>query len=923
VPEGYLAVVLHAHLPFVRHPEKERFLEENWFYQALTECYLPLLELFQRLAREGIGFKLTLSLSPTLITMLTDELLTGRYIAYLERLLRLAAAEKERTAGTEVHSLALLYEERLYRNRDLFVNACGKNLLSGFAALQEQGFLEVITTCATHGYLPLVRSREARRAQILAGLDLYARHFGRRPQGFWLPECGYAPGLDELLAACGIRYFFVETHGILNASPPPPCGVYAPVLTPAGVAAFGRDPDSSQQVWDRQVGYPGDYWYREYYRDIGYELPWEYIEPFLPSGEVRTDTGFKYYRITGREPKEVYRPDIARERAAAHAAHFLYHRQRQAAYWSQYLEDKPIIVCPYDAELFGHWWYEGPQWLEFLFRKAHYDRNGVVLTTPSEYLAAHPPAVTVTLSHSSWGEEGYSKVWLNPANDWIYRHTHYAEARMTELCDLHPEADGVLRRALNQAARELLLAQASDWAFILHVGSTAAYAARRVREHVTRFNRLADEILAGRINEAALVEMETADNIFPALDYRIYSRFFSGENPQVRVPRRVLLLSWEYPPHIVGGLGRHVYDLSRALVSFGNEVTVVTAQVSGSPVAEEVNGVAVLRVPVDGAEGDFLDWVARLNEGMAAAARRLWDREVRFEIIHGHDWLVGAAAQELAARFALPLVVTIHATEYGRYQGIYNDLQYRIHTAERSLARSADRVICCSNYMAQEISRLFDVPLTKITVIPNGVDPGSLGIECWRGLAPPAEAPVILFMGRLVPEKGVQDLIRALPLVAEHVPGVTAVVCGQGPYEGELKRLAGEVGVSGRVRFAGFVDGAARNRLLQEAAVAVFPSHYEPFGIVALEAMAAQVPVIVGDTGGLSEVVEQGIDGFKVPPGRPEVLARYISEVLTNRPLAEEICRHAWRKVCSAYSWRHIAAVTREVYARVGSAGQE
>lgn len=921
--KGYLIFVLHAHLPFVRHPEKERFLEENWFYQAVTECYLPLIDLFGRLVREGVRFRVTLSLSPPLITMLTDELLTRRYAAYLERLLRLAEAEKKRTRETEFFPLALMYEERLNRCRELLTDEYRGNLVAGFASLQDQGVLEVITTCATHGYLPLIRGKEARRAQISVGLDLYKRHFGHYPKGFWLPECGYAHGVDEILAAYGVRYFFLDTHGILAASPLPPFGVFAPVRTAAGVAAFGRDPDTSRQVWDRQVGYPGDHWYREYYKDIAYELPWDYIEPFLPSGEVRTDTGFKYHRITGSEVKQPYEPHVARERVAAHAEHFLHHRRRQVSYWADRLGIEPVIVSPYDAELFGHWWYEGPEWLGALIRKTCRDQDTVLLATPSDYLADHPEQELATLSLSSWGEGGYSETWLNPVNDWIYRHTHHAEARMVELCDLHPEAQGVLRKALNQAARELLLAQSSDWAFILRVGSTVEYATRRLKDHIIRFNYLTDSIIDEEIEETVLEEVSAVDNIFPAIDYRVYSRFWTEGAYRTGLPLRVLLLSWEYPPHIVGGLGRHVYDLSRELVRLGNEVTVVTLLVPGSPRVEVVEGVEVRRVPVDGREDDFLDWVARLNRAVLMEVDLLLSRGKRFDVIHGHDWLIEEAARELNARTGLPIVATVHATEYGRHRGIHNELQYSVHTAEERLVRGARRVICCSEYMAGEVARLFDLEPGRITVIPNGVNPEILGVNGWRGPAPPTGTPVILFLGRLVPEKGVQDLIRALPLVVERVSGARAVICGQGPYEGEIRQLAAQVGVAGLVNLAGFVDGAARNSLLQEAAVAVFPSHYEPFGIVALEAMAAQVPVVVSDTGGLSEVVEHGIDGFKVPPGRPDLLARYMGEVLTNRLLAEELCRRAWRKVRSTFNWRHIAAVTREIYSQVCSGVQE
>ncbi|ACX51372.1 Domain of unknown function DUF1957 [Ammonifex degensii KC4] len=911
---GYLALVLHAHLPFVRHPEKERQLEENWFYQALNECYLPLLDLFYRLVKEKVPFRLTFSLSPTLLSMLSDPLLMERFEGYLGRLLALASREKERTSGTSFYPLALFYEERLKRHFQLFTVEWRRDLIGAFKQLNEAGVLELITTCATHGYLPLIRGREARRAQIRTGLDFFATCFGFRPSGFWLPECGYAPGVDELLAEEGIRYFFLETHGILSASPPPPHGVYAPVLTPAGVVALGRDPDSSRQVWDRHVGYPGDYWYREYYRDIGYELPWDYLAPYLPSDAVRTDTGFKYYRITGKEEKEPYRPEKARERAAEHARHFWQQRSEQAEYLYRCLGWPPIIVAPYDAELFGHWWFEGPWWLEDLLRLGRTGEDGLLLATPSDYLQAHPPIHRAQLSLSSWGEGGYSRVWLNPANDWIYRHTHRMEEKMTVLCDLCPEAEGIKKRALDQAARELLLAQSSDWAFILYVGSTVEYARGRVEEHVTNFWRLVEGVLQERIEEDFLRQCEAKNNLFPRLDYRVYSRFWQRDG--FGRPRlKVLFLSWEYPPRVVGGLGRHVYDLTRALAQWDQGITVLTVGSPGIPAYEEIEGVKVHRVEVGG--GDFLAWVENMNRAMVERMERLKNEGESFDLIHGHDWMIAEAALWAKSELGLPLVVTIHATEYGRHGGIYTPLQAFIHGREGHLAQAADLIVCCSEYMRREVSGLFGIKHDKIKVIPNGVDPETLGVKGWRGPAPASPEPLIVFLGRLVPEKGAQDLIRALPLIRKEIPGARLVLCGRGYYEEELRRCVQREEVEDCVTFAGFVDGRAREALLREAAVAVFPSHYEPFGIVALEAMAAQVPVVVGDTGGLAELVEHGVDGFKFPPGDCRLLARYVVELLRHRSLAEEFCRRAWLKVRSRYCWRHLAGVTLEVYSEL------
>jgi len=283
--------------------------------------------------------------------------------------------------------------------------------------------------------------------------------------------------------------------------------------------------ESSKQVWSSQEGYPGDYHYREFYRDVGFDLDLGYLRPYLPAGDVRVNLGVKYYRITGPgENKEPYEPAAARERAAEHAGHFLGCRERQVEWLSGIVTDRPpLIVAPYDAELFGHWWYEGPDWLDFLLRKIACDQRAIELITPSEYLAQHPRLQTATPSASSWGYKGYAEFWLNDSNDWIYRHLHRAEDRMVEMVRQHPGAQGLERRALDQAARELLLAQGSDWAFIMKTGSHRDYAVRRTQEHLVRFSRLADMIASGRIDERRLTEIEYADNLFPDLDYRVYA----------------------------------------------------------------------------------------------------------------------------------------------------------------------------------------------------------------------------------------------------------------------------------------------------------------------------------------------------------------------------------------------------------------
>ncbi len=522
--KGYLCMVLHAHLPFVRHPEHEHFLEERWLYEAITETYIPLINVFERLVAENVPFRITVSLSPTLISMLTDSLLQDRYQKHLDKLIDLADREAGRTYNSPFHATALMYQDQFRRARDTY-HRYDRNLVAAFKRLQDLGRIEVITCASTHGFLPLMFiNKNAVRAQIKTAADLYAKHFGRRPPGMWLPECAYYPGIDPLLKEYGVKYFFLDTHGLLFASHRPRYGVFAPVLCPSGVAAFGRDAESSKQVWSSNEGYPGDFDYREFYRDIGFDLDFEYVKPYIHPDGIRIHTGIKYYRITGRtNHKEPYVPANAVEKAAIHAGNFMFNRELQVKWLNRLMDRPPIIVAPYDAELFGHWWFEGPIWLEFLFKKIHFDQKILQPVTPSDYLNLHGYNQVATPCASSWGHKGYNEMWLTRSNDWIYRHLHMAADRMVWLAEEFYHSGGLLARALKQAARELMLAQSSDWAFIMSTGTMTEYAVRRTKTHLDNFIRLYHEISENRIDEGWLNYLESNNNIFPDIDFRAYA----------------------------------------------------------------------------------------------------------------------------------------------------------------------------------------------------------------------------------------------------------------------------------------------------------------------------------------------------------------------------------------------------------------
>lgn len=517
---AHLSIVLHAHLPFIRHPEHEYHLEELWFYEAMHETYLPLLQMLDRLEDDAVSGAITLSLSAPLLAMMNDELLQERFDDHLDRLVEFSKEDVQRCARSELEEVAQFYLDRFVDLRRYYTDVLDRDIVSAFAHHADTDRLELITCVGTHPVLPFLETDAGRRAQIRAGLDYFETSFGFRPQGIWLPECAFAPGVDDLLAAEQIGYTFVEESAITCAESAPVYGTYAPIISPSKVAFFGRDQFAGAQVWSADKGYPGDPIYREFYRDRGYDLPLDEVRPYIHPDGIRHDTGLKYHRITGDvdlDDKAPYHPDQARSRAREHARHFVDSRINQLDVVADTVDKRSLhITCPYDAELFGHWWFEGPHFLEALLRSAD-ERPTLQLSTPETYLQCVDVHQQTTPATSTWGKDSFFAVWLDDENAWIYRHLRNAEAKMIELADRFHDGGEPQRRILRQMGRELLLAQASDWPFILETQTTVEYAEHRLRDHLAAFETLASTLEAGESTTPALAERENKTNLFPDL----------------------------------------------------------------------------------------------------------------------------------------------------------------------------------------------------------------------------------------------------------------------------------------------------------------------------------------------------------------------------------------------------------------------
>ena len=551
-PAGYLSLTLHAHLPYVvNHGTWPHGME--WLHEAAAETYLPLLRVLRRLERDGIGLHCNLNLSPVLLEQLVHPVFQAEFPKYLAR--KIVAAREDESFFQQSGELHYVETARFWQSffaealRDF--EALGGGIVGEFRRFHELGSIEVMTCAATHGYLPLLGTDESVRAQVRVAVATHERHFGAKPRGIWMPECGYRPagwwdypvrnqdqsalgdgferiGVEEALAESGLEYTFVDTHlveGGVARSPYLPqaavpehgtdgvyrawfiAGSYGEGLS--AVTAFARDPRTGVQVWSGDTGYPGDAHYLDFHKK-------------------RWPGGHRYWRVSGAgvdmNDKQPYYLADARGRVEAHAEHFV-GLVREALAGAMGEGQVPVLCAPFDAELFGHWWFEGPEWLEAVARKMHASAE-LGMIDGARYLELEPRAGTLALPEGSWGAEGTSQVWLNGETSWTYAHLYVAELALREICTAgrwrENETGGAIVR---QMCREVLLLESSDWQFLITTGAARDYAELRFLTHHDQFVELRQVWEAwerdGCLNEhqvARLAAIEERDGIFPEVD---------------------------------------------------------------------------------------------------------------------------------------------------------------------------------------------------------------------------------------------------------------------------------------------------------------------------------------------------------------------------------------------------------------------
>jgi 1,4-alpha-glucan branching enzyme len=569
---GSFTFVLHSHIPYCRNAGRWPHGEE-WLHEAASETYLPLLMALYDLRQENRPFKLTLSLTPVLVEQLTDPVVIKHLEEFLEDKIQRAQGDVnrfEKAGEGHLLYLARFYLERFQQILLAFRDRFDRNIVLAFKSLQDEGFIEIATSAATHGYLPLMKRDSSIYGQLRVGIESYRRHFGTNPKSCWLPECGYRPafykksrgktyvkpGLEHFLSQFGISCFFAETHTVEGGQPvgkareevighygnipqryvvplaeytePTQKTTFLPywVQTPE-VVVIGRNNRTGMQVWSADWGYPGDYNYREFHKKDGV-------------------SGLQYWRVTGSKVdlacKEYYDPYWAAQRVQEHSAHYAHLVEDLLVDFYQEHGGSSIIAAAYDTELFGHWWFEGVDWLKQVLRQL--SKSEVVeLNTASKYIEQHPPEDVLALPEGSWGTGGGHFTWNNVDNDWMLPIVHAAELKMEELVAKFPDAKEGLKQILNQAARELLLLQASDWPFLITTGQAKEYATERFgyyggrnnyRGHVGKFYKLIDLVESGHVDKVAqdlCQQFWEEDKVFPDIDYHLFKNREQCQNP--------------------------------------------------------------------------------------------------------------------------------------------------------------------------------------------------------------------------------------------------------------------------------------------------------------------------------------------------------------------------------------------------------
>lgn len=514
--KGILQFVLHGHLPFIKHPDYKNFFEETWFFEAITEVYLPILKTFYKLEKENINFRITVSFSPPLIEMFEDKTLINKYTYYLKNIIKIAEFENQNSKSKEERELSYYFLNNLKGLEVLFSDKLSRNILQGFKEFQEKGNIQMIICNGTHNFLPAFKNKDYLiNSSINISKYIYNKKFNGFPKGIWLAEMGYFEGLDVYLKKAGIDFTFLNFNSIYNEN------FYNPLKTDNNLIFYVRDPQTNDKIWDANVGYPGNKYYREFYSDISFEKDHYILKEFNQKYGTKTSTGIKYKAITDKnisiDKKNYYKPKKAKFQIKRDVIDFLNDKKIQIDKLCENNYDFiPVLTAPFDMELFGHWWYEGPEFLFELFKTI--DNCDFLVTDYHDSIIKKTKTVLQNPKMSSWGDKGYSNTWVDKTNIWIYPYveTTYSiilKYKNNNLSELE-------NRIYSQMLREFFLLVSSDWYFLIYNDSSKDYSEMRIKNHIINFFAL-DKMLNNSskiVNKKVLEDLEKINSIFSFID---------------------------------------------------------------------------------------------------------------------------------------------------------------------------------------------------------------------------------------------------------------------------------------------------------------------------------------------------------------------------------------------------------------------
>ncbi|WP_169864847.1 glycosyltransferase [Sutcliffiella halmapala] len=868
---------LQAHFPVIH---KDDFHLEQQFFERLSNIYLPILShIRNHLLKEPI----TMAFSPSFLEVLSNVRLMKRYYTYLQKKQALIENQWVQSQQIKEKAIFFFYRTKIKKLMEFFLECEGEFILILKDYINTG---RIVAVSSSGAYFPFIQSKEGLQLHVELSVNAFEKHLGFSPKGFWSPYGVYSITLDKLLSDKGIEYAYISEQIISGQSRE----VKDPVVSPHGLLLIPHATNLIDLVIGEKGYQTGDN-YLDPFSDIAYERKWDELKNFTIWEDFRAPTGLKLrQKGKGSRTATWYDVETARECLDKHANHFMEQLE--------IVRNEEVLSINLSLYQLGNDWLEAPYFLQLIMNKV-ITRNSFEWITP-EHLITKKSSFS---SLSSFSQKG----WWSTINPKAY-FSEKSQEMFRELVKMEQSLKIEVNGGKSECAKHWLMA--NDYALLKSSNQDVVK-----RFYVYKDSFYSDLKQPIMENNLTIFNFPINPDVFYSTN-KTHNHLIREEKKTGK--QRILMLSWEYPPSVMGGLGKHVRELSKALSMEGYDVSVLTPSFIGAPSYERIDNTYVYRVKeFYQTNDDFHHYVARFNLNMVELAIEL-HRQRSFDIVHAHDWMVGLAARSIKEALSLPLITTIHALEIGRIQGNQmSQMQQKTYHQEKQLMMESDIIIVCSSYMEEVLHREYAFRKEKVHVIPNGV--GEIPYEranesIQRLLNKYDYNHLVLSLGRIVLEKGFDTFIQAAVIILESYPKCLFIIGGKGPLLVKFREQVANLGLENSIMFIGFLHEHEKAYLLHQCDMLVVPSHYEPFGIVALEGMIAAKPVIVSKTGGLASIVEEEHSGLLFESGVTKQLVSKIERLIENPEVGKRLGKNAKKIVKQKYSWEDVRRKTVAIY---------